>query len=201
MPGWFLTYPFHEVCTKTTPFCNPETNLCRPKNCLRAITVTAFADEKVVDVGVSAALNTLPALEAREPAAVVVKVGLEVVVNLLAVVLSETVESLSVAVSVVVTLAGWDKVVSSWLIWGAGTVVGAPVAAWRVKGVAGSLEGRNGGAKEQAIGDSSSAVTGSSSWGSSGQRAGTQGKENAELHGGNGFVCLFVRVVFELHLV
>lgn len=117
-------------------------------------------------------------------AAVVVKVGLEVVINLLAVVLSETVESLSVTVSVVVTLAGWNKVVSSWLIWGAGTVVRAPVAAWRVKGVAGGLEGRNGGAKEQAIGDGSTAVTGSSSWGSSGQRAGTQGKENAELHCG-----------------
>lgn len=116
--------------------------------------VAGSADGLVVEISNSSAGNTLVALQSGEFLAVIVEIGLELVVNLLAVGGGQSLLLLVVAVSEIVASAAWEEVESQWLIWSLGASVGGPVERSWPLGVASAGEGRQAGLEEEAVGGS-----------------------------------------------
>ena len=111
----------------------------------------------VVNIGESAAHDTLVRRQASEFGAVLIEIGLEVVVDSLLHGLGEPLLSLGVAITEVVALAAGDKVEAGRAVGRLGAVVRSPDAFGRVPGIARLLEGCHGSLEEKVVGGLGSA--------------------------------------------
>ena len=114
--------------------------------------VAELPDGDVVEVRDAATLDSLVGLQTVVFVALVVEVGLEIVVDDLAVGLGEARLLLVVAVAEVVTVAAREEVVASRLVWGLGAAVVGPDEAGRFLGGLRAQEAGHRGVQKEAVG-------------------------------------------------